>query len=272
VTFLALSAFRIHTVAVSTPDPGWYPDPQESALARWWDGTQWSSATQPVASVNPVSVKPRRQIDDNFRRLALVVQLLLVVTVLVDAAVIWGDLFVLDVADQFISRAPDPDDAATSDRINQISGLGYLLMAILTGIVFIRWLFVAHSSDRMHPESMRHKSGWAIGGWFVPVLNLWRPFGVTIDLRRGILGPGEKATTLMWAWWLTWLASLVADRVAAALWSADDAVGLRGFGRDLRDAAQADIVSSVIDMVAAVLAILVVRHLTMLLRDAPVVS
>jgi hypothetical protein len=76
----------------------------------------------------------------------------------------------------------------------------------------------------------------------------------------------------MWAWWLTWLASLVADRIAAALWAADDAAGLRGFGRDLRAAAQADIVSSVIDMVAAVLAILVVRHLTRLVHEAPVVS
>jgi hypothetical protein len=262
---------------VSTPDPGWYPDPHDPNAARWWDGAQWSSATQPAATLvhrapPSRSGKPRRTIDDTFERLALVVQLLLVVTVLVDAAVIWGDLFVLDVADQFVNRAPDPDDAATSDRINQISGLGYLLTTLLTGIVFIRWLFVAHSSDRMHPESMKHKSGWAIWGWFVPVLNLWRPFGVTIDLRRGVLGPGVQATPLMWTWWLAWLASVVADRVAAAYWADDQAAGLREFGRDLHKAAQADIVSSVIDIVAAVLAVLVVRHLTRLVREAPVVS
>ena len=50
------------------------------------------------------------------------------------------------------------------------------------------------------------------------------------------------------------------------------ATGLRGFGRELRLAAQADIVSNVIDIVAAVLAILVVRHLTRLVREAQVVS
>jgi hypothetical protein len=262
---------------VSTPDPGWYPDSHDRTLARWWDGTQWSSATQPAATITnraapSLSGKPRRPIDDNFARLALVVQLLLALTVLVDAAVIWGDLFVLDVADQFISRAPDPDDAATSDRINQVSGLGYLLMAVLTGIVFIRWLYVAHASDRMHPESMKHGSGWAIGGWFVPVLNLWRPFGVTIDLRRGVLGPAATATPLMWAWWLAWVASVVADRVAAAYWSDGEAAGLRAFGRDLQKAARVDIASSVIDILAAVLAVLVVRHLTRLVREAPVVS
>ena len=263
---------------MAPPDPGWYPDPQNgTTLARWWDGTQWGSATQPAPVLaervaTPVPAKPRRRIDDNYGRLALVVQLLLVVTVLMDAAVIWGDLFVLDVADQFIRRQPDLDDATTSDRINLVSGVAYVAMSLLTGIVFIRWLYVAHRSNRMHPESMRHKSGWAIGGWFVPVLNLWRPFGVTIDLRRGVLGPGARATVLMWMWWLVWIVSVVADRVAGQLWARDDATGLRGFGRELRAAAQADIVSSVIDIVAAILAVLVVRHLTRLVREAPVVS
>ena len=106
----------------------------------------------------------------------------------------------------------------------------------------------------------------------MPVLNLWRPFGVTIDLRRGVLGPGAQATALMWAWWLVWIVSVVADRVAGQLWARDDATGLRGFGRELRLAAQADIVSNVIDIVAAILAILVVRQLTRLVREAPVVS
>lgn len=27
--------------------PGWYPDPSGAPQQRWWDGTQWSQATQP---------------------------------------------------------------------------------------------------------------------------------------------------------------------------------------------------------------------------------
>ena len=34
--------------AMSTPQPGWYPDPQDTSLIRWWDGQQWSSETQPA--------------------------------------------------------------------------------------------------------------------------------------------------------------------------------------------------------------------------------
>jgi len=31
------------------PPPGWYPDPGNSALVRWWDGGRWTEHAQPVA-------------------------------------------------------------------------------------------------------------------------------------------------------------------------------------------------------------------------------
>ncbi|MER7796595.1 DUF2510 domain-containing protein [Microbacterium sp. NPDC096154] len=35
------------------PVAGWYPDPQDAAMLRWWDGAQWSAQTQPLPTEPP---------------------------------------------------------------------------------------------------------------------------------------------------------------------------------------------------------------------------
>ena len=44
---------------MSTPAAGWYTDPDEPALIRWWDGAVWTENTQP----NPAAPAPTAQPD-----------------------------------------------------------------------------------------------------------------------------------------------------------------------------------------------------------------
>ena len=37
-----------YTPRVSHPLPGWYPDAQNNALVRWWDGLRWTHHVQPA--------------------------------------------------------------------------------------------------------------------------------------------------------------------------------------------------------------------------------
>lgn len=38
---------------MTTPAAGWYPDPQNAAMKRYWDGTAWTEQVQLSSSVPP---------------------------------------------------------------------------------------------------------------------------------------------------------------------------------------------------------------------------
>lgn len=94
-------------------------------------------------------------------------------------------------------------------------------LAALTGIAFVAWTWIATRNARDAGASVRHAPGWALGGWLVPVLNLWRPKQMVDDLWRASM-PGVPAgidlrlvrtplTTTCW-----WAAYLIGTCLPAA--------------------------------------------------------
>ena len=53
----------------ATPPPGWYPDPEQPANVRWWDGTTWTEHRAPVwqppmgSWVGPGSAAANHELD-----------------------------------------------------------------------------------------------------------------------------------------------------------------------------------------------------------------
>lgn len=56
---------------MTTPGPGWHPDPEGNQQLRYWDGQQWTSATQPMPQPTPSSepVDPEKLAKDRRRAL-----------------------------------------------------------------------------------------------------------------------------------------------------------------------------------------------------------
>ena len=129
-------------------------------------------------------------------------------------------------------------------------------------MVFIRWLHRAYRNvDAVDPAERHHGTGWAIGGWFVPVLTLWRPKQIVNDVWRAGTPPAHPEDrspgVLLALWWLAFWIGNILGQVAARIGLADDAST-----DELRGGTIAYLASDSVDIVAAVLAILTVLAVT----------
>jgi hypothetical protein len=182
---------------------------------------------------------------------------LLVVINVVAVLISIADLNLLDRIESGELVGDDEIDA--QDRRLAAVGGAQALTYIACAIVFIRWLRAAYRNiDLLSPGVRRYGHGWAIGAWFVPILNLWRPKQIINDVWRGSGTPTdyERPPVLLLAWWLSWIAGEVLGRLAL-----DSAID-QETNEDLRTADFLYIFSDSWDIVNALMAVSVVRYLT----------
>ncbi|MFJ8743995.1 DUF4328 domain-containing protein [Embleya sp. NPDC127516] len=159
--------------------------------------------------------------------------------------------------------------AEDSDSLVAAATTFLVLSMIATAVLFIIWMYRARANVDLFGPSKQHLStGWAIGGWLVPVVSLWFPKLILHDVwrasdlrtaERGGRTPGRLP--LLWAWWLLLVASGVLFFASRLSYPLDEDIELSDADR-LRTI---DILSGVADLVlvlAAVAAIFVVRKIT----------
>jgi hypothetical protein len=192
----------------------------------------------------------------------------LLATVAVAVLAIAFDLWEISL----LGRVIDGDDVSldslqASDTRQGVAGALELGVLILSAVTFIRWFAPAYRNlPSLGAPNLRFTPGWAIGAWFVPVLNLWRPKQIANDIWRGSdpEAPAELSATLqqrpvagiVTAWWVVWLVSSGVGRFGRGAWFDNGSV------ESLRSVAVFDAVGLVIEIVAALLTIAVVRRVT----------
>ena len=164
------------------------------------------------------------------------------------------DILEVSLMDRLIAGEDVTDAELSADDTRQgIIGMVQFAVYVACVVVFLRWLHRAYKNlDAVAPTQRRYGTGWAIGGWFVPFLNLWRPKEIINDIWRS----GGTVPPAWLAWW--WGAFLITG------WISNFA--LRSLGDDtpqeFRDTALAYAVSDGLDVPMALLAIVVAVKLT----------
>jgi Domain of unknown function (DUF4328) len=153
---------------------------------------------------------------------------------------------------------------------NTVSNFG-LFIFISTLIMFLLWLHRAYinlpSLGVPYPD---FSSGWVIGSWFVPLLNLFRPYQIvkyiwnksdpeTVGVGGGYYDTGGNFR--LKAWWGFWIAC----NISIQIYGSNISIQIYGSAENPDShvaAGLAGIFSSGLTIVAACLAIAVVRDIT----------
>lgn len=110
-------------------------------------------------------------------------------------------------------------DAEASDRRQMIIGGVYMLSFLVSGILILRWIYSAnHNSRQLGAEKMDFSPGWAVGWYFVPIANLWKPYQAMKEIWQTSHHLQNWSTSrvppLLFVWWLLWLFSGLFSNIA----------------------------------------------------------
>lgn len=156
-------------------------------------------------------------------------------------------------------EGPISDEALIAAVLFMLLGLGTIAAYIGTVIVFLMWLFRATANLRNWGVPMRTSPGWAVGWWFIPIANLFKPFQAVREVHdesAQISEPDEprSAAALGW-WWAGWIVCNLAGQASMRM-------SMRGDPAILAAARWIDVVSTVAAILAAVLLIGIIRRIT----------
>jgi len=114
-------------------------------------------------------------------------------------------------------------EGAANDKRQQVIASLQAFAYIVTAILFLVWIHRVYLNlSALGAFNLTYSPGWAVGGFFVPFLNLVRPFQVVKEIWRAS-DPDEYAwrqartSPLVGLWWISFLGTALIGRIVAML-------------------------------------------------------
>ncbi|NRD89295.1 hypothetical protein C8024_07330 [Sphingopyxis sp. BSNA05] len=102
-----------------------------------------------------------------------------------------------------------------------ITGLTHSLIYFVTVIVFSMWIHrAAHNIVTADIDGFSYTPGWAVGWFFIPFANLFKPFQAMRQIwnashgASGFLNEGSQTVTI---WWSAWLVVTISGNISLRL-------------------------------------------------------
>ena len=125
-------------------------------------------------------------------------------------------------AGEYVSDAA----ASANDLRESMVGFISIIALVISGVTFIQWFRRAYFNLHQKLDYLANSEGWAAGAWFVPFVNLYKPFQIMRELyletkeylsNRGVVFQEAFTTNTLGVWWALWIMSSLVSQVVFRL-------------------------------------------------------
>lgn len=115
-----------------------------------------------------------------------------------------------------------PDDATANDMRQRIIAIVSLAAFIISTVAFILWFRRAYNNLHQKNNFLSYSEGWAAGAWFVPIVNLFRPYQIMremyVETRRilaehQVIHMHKLPVSQLGIWWALWICNSISSQV-----------------------------------------------------------
>jgi len=156
-------------------------------------------------------------------------------------------------------------EASANDARQQLIGSIQTLLLIGTATLFLMWFHRAHRNlSALGAKELQHTPGWAVGGFFVPILNLIRPYQVACEIWKASdpgysdgtswKSLGTPSVVQRW-WWMFLITGFLGNITLRMMIQNPDTI------QDLITLSWINLVTDILDIPSAIFAITMVKQI-----------
>lgn len=118
------------------------------------------------------------------------------------------------------------ETADANDLREQAVAVVYIIAFIVSSVAFIFWFRRAYFNLHQRVDNLEVSEGWAAAGWFVPFVNLYRPYQIMNELyvetkkyltnKHGVNNL-DLNTKIVGLWWTLWIVNAVLGQIDSRL-------------------------------------------------------
>ncbi len=158
---------------------------------------------------------------------------LLVATLVLSVVGIVSGLLQIELLSRAATGGISDTEVAANDSRQQLIGVLQIVLILGTAVAFLMWFHRVHKNlPALGGRELKYTPGWAVGGFFVPFLNLVRPLQVMREvwhgsdpsgLERDVASGGPSirnqlgTPSLVGWWWALFLVSSFLGNITARM-------------------------------------------------------